>query len=189
MSIYHGSAKIENIYVGSVKIGQVYKGSTLVYESAKKIPLYGYADNNFLLGSNSMSGVVVSGVLDTITALTGTLGESGSKVTVSSSDENVNGMQFTYYDTLTFSGVNLHIYANIILSGHAFWAVYILEDAAIGSNCLHWAGTTFYPDDTSHIRYYPNYVTSTEMRYANTGSGFARAAANDTNYTKKGFRN
>ena len=188
MSIYHGSSEIEDIYIGSVKIGRVYKGNTLVYESAKKMPIYGYGSNKYILGSNSVSGVVVEGLLDTITAITGTLGQSGSSVTISSDNSDMDGSEFPYYDTISFNGVRLHIYAEIFLLGQIFRAAYVLEDAKTGSKCLHWQGKTFYPDDTEHIRYYPLYVTETEMRYSNTEYIHTRVAANDTNYTKKGFK-
>lgn len=186
MSIYYGNTEIEKVYIGSIKIGQVYKGSTLVYESAKKLPVFGYADNRCLLGSNSTSGVAVEGVVDVITSITGTLGQSGSKVTISSASDYINEHEFTYYDTLTFNGVKLYIYVMFILEGRAFNAAYIIEDAKVGSKSMHWQGMTFYPDDPSHIQYYPNSVTATEMRYLNTR---ARVAENDTNYTKKGFKN
>lgn len=187
MSVYYGNKEIENIYFGSVKIGRVYKGNTLVYESAKKLQVFGYADNRCLLGSNSTSGVVVEGVVDTITAITGTLGQAGSKVTISSASDYIDGHELTYYDTLTFNGVKLYIYVFFILDGRAFDAAYIIEDAKVGSKSMHWQGTTLYPDDPSHIKYYPTSVTATEMRYSS--SSHARAAENDTNYTKKGFKN
>ena len=113
MSIYYGNTKIGKVFFGSTAIGKVYHGSTLVFQSMKKVPVYGYSNNRYLLGSNSTSGVVFSAsnrTADTITAITGTLGASGSTIKTSSTTEAFNNYYtFSYYGTLTFNGVKIYI--------------------------------------------------------------------------------
>ena len=185
MSIYFGNTKIGKIFFGSTEIGKVYHGNTLVFENNKRLPLYGY-DSYYILGSNSTSGIVVGDTLDTISAITGTLGASGSKVRVSDSVEpDFNDKDFTFYKSITYNNVKVYIYAEFILSGRSARCLYVIEDARVGSKCCEFLCNTGYPDNPNNIYYSPSAVTSTSMT-CRFGT-FNRKASKDTNYTRKGY--
>lgn len=192
MPIYFGGNKIGKISLGSTTIGKVYHGSTLVYENRKKIPVYGYAKNSdgsgvnlYLLGSNSTSGAIMAEDLTTLETISGTLGASGSIITVSGDPAVTSGDQFTYYDTLTYNGVKVYMYTQIpSASVPGFRVQYVAEDARVGSKCGHYVGVIH----NGNLIYNPSSVTSSTFVYYNQNT-FYRKAANDTNYTRDGFNN
>ena len=99
MPVYKGSAKIGTVYRGGTKIGKVYKGSTLVYSSdTKTLPIYqlgtyvsyGVTSYAFSLDYpipnskiNIFSAKKITSILYTLKSINGTLGTSGSSITVS----------------------------------------------------------------------------------------------------------
>lgn len=186
MTIYKGNNKIDRIFIGSTEISKVYKGSTLVFENSRKIPTYGYQDR-YLLGSNSTSGVVVGTVLSTLVSVSGTLGASGSTITVSGDNTGKGAGPYSYYQTLTFNGVKLHMYTIVNPDVRAFWAHYVIEDAKTGSKCCQFTGLTNSDNRTQPICH-PATVTVNSMTYVSGSNTYSRAAANDTNYTRNGFK-
>lgn len=114
MPVYKGSAKIGTVYRGSTKIGKVYKGSTLVYSG--QLSVYNiYATNQeqnnlcgFFLGEPGANKIVVGGVsqysqqailtgmIGTITSISGTPGTAGSSLYFRV--DNSNSPQYTYRD-------------------------------------------------------------------------------------------
>ena len=105
MPIYKGSTKLGTIYHGSTKIENGYKGSTLVYSSGTKtLPIYSIGINRFnrycfsleYPYPNKTIKVYFSGATDvkefiyTITNINGTLGTSGSSITVTRVSGNLS---------------------------------------------------------------------------------------------------
>ena len=121
MPIYKGSTKIGAIKKGSTKIGKVYKGSTLVYSSGTKtLPIYqlgtyvyfgitGYAFSlDYPIPNskiNTFSAQEITSILFTLKSINGTLGTSGSSITVS---EVSAGLSFR--QTVTRAGLPFYHY-------------------------------------------------------------------------------
>ncbi len=184
MSVNFGNSKIGKIYVGSTEIAKVYHGSTLVFDNMKKIPAYGYSGGNgnvYLLGSNSTSGVIIRESLSTLKTISGTLGASGSSITVDGDAAAEAGTVYTYESTKTYNGIKLYLYTHYVsLGSHTIHLVqFVIEDAKVGSNCGQFSGDNDYG-------YSPSEVTENSMNYY--GWSYNRVSANDTNYTRIGYK-
>lgn len=187
MAVYYGNKKIDRIYVGGTQIGKVYYGSTQVFDNSRTLPAYGY-ENRYLVGNNSTSGFIIYPSLSTLSAISGTLGTSGSKVTITNSTIPDGNDEYSYYKTITLNGVKVHLYAIIPANMHLFIMQYVIEDAKIGSKCGQFQGYTDYPNNPTECLYYPASVGSNSFSYVSGGTAWARVAANDTNYTRNGFK-
>lgn len=111
MPIYKGSTKLGTIYHGGTKIGKVYRGSSLVYNLKKNIDMYkvgnysnytvycaGYPNPNFklmtvwtILKGNGLD----LGPFETITNITGNIGQANSSITYTIGETSITGK----YDT------------------------------------------------------------------------------------------
>ena len=180
MSINIGNSKIGKIYVGSTAIGKVYKGSELVWESGLR--LYGYKDDELLLniGGIGTSYPVIyfysqtSFTYSKFTAISGTLGASGSKITI-------DGDQYTYKNSVNVNGTTIYIY--------------VYSDSSSWLTIYSWAwvlkGTTTNQSkvivqllgkgDGSDIPY-PYSANSTELKYFSSSDGAPRYSAADTTW-------
>ena len=114
MPIYKGSAKVGTIYRGGTKIGKVYKGSTQVYSGQLSVyNIYGTNQERggfcgFFLGEPGANKMVVggtsqylqqnllTGIIGTITSISGTPGTAGSSLYFRIA--NSNSEQYTYRD-------------------------------------------------------------------------------------------
>ena len=121
MPIYKGSTKLGTVYHGSSKIGKGYKGPTLVYSSGTKtLPIYqlgtyvsfgitGYAFSlDYPIPNskiNTFSAQEITSILFTLKSINGTLGTSGSSITVS---EVSAGLSFR--QTVTRAGLPFYHY-------------------------------------------------------------------------------
>ena len=120
MPIYKGSTKLGNVYHGGTKIGKVYKGSTLVYSGERN------EDISCLIINNTDVALVTNQPITTpnlscpsvstfyssydkyqLKAVDGTIGTTGSKVTVASS---LGDVVYNYFQPLTLEGRLYYIY-------------------------------------------------------------------------------
>ena len=157
MSITANNKIIGDVYFSSTKIGEIYKGNTLIYESIQDtstpIPMYAYRHTNsnanvYVIGSQNTSGLLVlptSYGITKIKTITGTLGTSGSKITIK--DISVT---FTYSQTFNFNGINLCSYT------YSYYTVFVRSDSSINSQALRYA----YP---SRIALHPYICDSTKL--------------------------
>lgn len=122
MPIYKGSTKLGTVYHGGTKIGKGYRGPTLVYSSGTKtLPIYqlgtyvsfGITGHAFSLDYpvpnskiNTFSAQEITSILFTLKSINGTLGTSGSSITVS---EVSAGLSFR--QTVTRAGLPFYEYA------------------------------------------------------------------------------
>lgn len=143
MSINIGNSKIGKIYVGSTAIGKVYKGSELMWESGPSLKLYGASYNwngntayTYVAGSWSTSGLIMKSVAGSeIASITGTLGSSGSKITVNiTSGENTWIYNATYSKTNTVNGIKVYLYSD----NDSYFTHYfsVMEGSKVGSYAL-----------------------------------------------------
>ena len=173
MSINLGSNKIGKINVGSEAISKVYKGSELVYQSQKSLPLYAYGDSSgqlYLGGSYSINGFVSYATV-TLNAITGTLGNSGSKAKFELAG---NITEYSYLQTLTYNGIQVFVYGitNSIL-------YFILEGSQVGSTVLN--NFVIFGKATVH----PSEFTSTYM--VSNDAKLYRYSAGDKVWTHNGI--
>ena len=137
MSINIGNSKIGKIYVGSTAIGKVYKGSELMWESGLRLYAYktttesltnlvlnvGGIGSNYpiisLYFSNNISPSVEYGKF---TAISSTLGSSGSKITIDSN-------QYTYKNSINVNGTTIYIYVHKISTQFidTYWWAWVLK--------------------------------------------------------------
>lgn len=137
MPIYYGNKEVKGIYYGSTEIKSVYYGGTKVYSSGIPVSRYGYsADGTALsffvfgqLNTQSLICNVLGGddtlLTGTIISITGTLGTSGSKISVA------NFSSIDYYAKKTYNGVTLYIYR--VLSDGLYYYFYVFPDSTVGS--------------------------------------------------------
>lgn len=120
MTVFKGSAKVGTIYRGSTKIEKVYKGSTVVYSgernediSCRNINNTGVAlvTNQPITTPNlscpSVYMLYGSYVKYQLKAVDGTIGTTGSKVTVAS---ELGDVVYNYFQSLTLEGRLYYIY-------------------------------------------------------------------------------
>ena len=142
MTVYVGSSKIGKINNGSTAIGKVYNGSSLVFQSGPSLKLYGmtFQMNNqtfdaYLVGSWSTSGLISTlGNGRPIRKITGTLGQSGSKVYYSVGDDT-DEIYDTYYKTTTLDGLKIYEYGEVG-NNFNFFSLWVLEGSKVGSIAL-----------------------------------------------------
>ena len=181
MSIYFGSNKIGKIYVGGTSIGKVYHGSELVWQKGGGIQYYGY-DGCLLLATNNTSGFLVSGIALPIKTISGTLGSSGSKVTVTTlATEDFPAQDYTmnYATTKTIGGKKVYVYisdSQNYLLGLFSWWIYVLEGSKVGSKVAQQVSST----ESAYLEWHPNSVSSTQL---------VRKAAPGTTNTVSNARN
>lgn len=136
--------------------------------SASGIQLYGWtytvsgtSYNVYVAGANNSSGLVVESTIKNITAKTGNVGASGSKITL---DGYATG---TYSSSATYNGVTLYIYN---YAG-------VLSNAAVGKKGLVGSGMVMSP---------PTSISSTQMKFVDlfgTTRTCTRKSSIDTIFT------
>ena len=179
MPITANNKIIGDVYFSSTKIGEIYKGNTLIYESVQDtstpIPMYTYNNgytNVYVIGNQNTSGLLVytgSYILTKIKTITGTLGASGSKITVK--DFSVT---FTYSQTFNFNGINLCLYT------YNYYTVFVRSDSSINSQVLRYAYTgeiTLHPYKCDSTKLYPREEDYTyDMSYSYTNEVYSFGA-------------
>lgn len=189
MGINIGNSKIGGVFIGASEIAKIYQGSTLIFENCKKIPAYGYTFgenyNQYLIGSNSTSGVLGNVTLCTLSTVSGKLGASGSTIKVTNSSYSSAGNNsLTYNTTKTYNGVKLYVYKyqNTSSYFYEYWHVYVIEDAAVGSKCIEWVTAI---DDYIN----PTSVGSNSMTVNSSleTTTFDRKSSIDTTFSRNGF--
>lgn len=169
MSINIGNSKIGKIYAGSTEIAKVYHGSTLVWESGPSLKLYGMTYesggstpfNGYLIGSWSTSGIFIAGPFGvnstntTITAISGTLGSNGSKISVQYGDE-LGASDVPYVRTYTVNNVKIYLYESSIGGVTVNSHICVMEKSKVGSAVL--SSSTL---GTGTVTGNPSSVTST----------------------------
>jgi hypothetical protein len=165
--IYKGSQKQGKVYKGGIKIGEIYKGSQLVYQSGLKLYVANYSTSSYngityyivngLLDSWSTSGYVfectykqiqnniTTFLRDTITSITGTLGSSGSNITIA------NSSPLSYTKTLIMSGKRVYLYDR----------TYVLDGSIVGNYAMSNQAGIFSMNMPEH----PTSVTSNQYTF------------------------
>lgn len=182
MTIHIGSTKIGKINVGSSAIGKVYNGSSIVFQSGPSLKLYGmtFQMNNqtfdaYLVGSWSTSGLIASVAMGRpITKITGTLGQSGSRVYYRLSDE-YDEDYFNYYKTTTYNGLKIYEYGEVG-NNFNFFSLWVMEGSKVGSTFLLAMSNCHNPSS----------VNSTTC--VGGGYTYTRKAANDATWSLTGVK-
>lgn len=177
MPIYKGSNKIDEIYIGSTKIGKIYKGSTLIYEKKKGVPVWGFDSNTWLVGDYSTNGLVdnnASNLIFTLSAINGSLGQSGSKITVKANNGTSATASYNY--NLTVNNYLFHKYT--LTSSYTKYQFYVLQGSVVGNYvlCFYKAGSATDNSDR------PTSVSSSNIQFwrsANQKITLSRNSAND----------
>lgn len=178
MSINFGSNKISKIYVGGTSIGKVYHGSELVYQKSAGLKLYCYYDNNVSAYQNVYMKFYVIGGQTTsnpwmeffassnysepgtaiITAITGTLGASGSKIKIDN-----EAQEYTYVSSTTVNNIKIYLYSCTDSSSWLtlYTNIYVMQNSTINSVALkeEWKSDYItYPDsiDNSQFKLWPS---------------------------------
>lgn len=163
MSLTANNKTIGEVYFSSTKIGEIYKGNTLIYESVQDtstpIPMYAYKNgyaNAYIIGSQNTNGLLVyegSCIRTKIKTITGTLGTSGSKITVKDLGSQIT---FTYSQTFNFNGINLCLY--IYNYNTIYYPVFVRSDSSINSQvlrCVYSGEITLHPYKCDSTTLYP----------------------------------
>lgn len=176
MTIHKSSNKLDSLYVGSTEIGKVYKGSTLVYEKKKGVPVWGFDSNTWLVGDYSTNGLVHDSNNHTfiLTAINGSLGQSGSSITIKTS----NGISATasYSYNLTVNNYLFHKYTYTV--SYTRYQFYVLQGSVVGNYvlCFYKAGSAL--DSTDR----PTSVSASNIQFWRSGNKkitLSRNGAND----------
>ena len=189
MSIFSGSSKIGKIYMGETSIGKVYKGSELVWQKGNGIQYYGY-DGCLLLATNDTSGFLVSSISLPIKTISGTLGNSGSKVVVTTfATDYFPAQDYTmnYAITKNIGGKKVFVYisdSQNSLLGLFSWWIYVLEGSKVGSKVAQQISNTA----SQYLEWHPRSVSSSELvRTADPGA--TNTVSNARNTSLDGYWN
>lgn len=187
--IYKGSQKEGKVYKGSTKIRKVYKGSQLVYQKGNGIQYYGY-DGCLLLATNDTSGFLVSSISLPIKTISGTLGNSGSKVVVTTfATDYYPARDYTmnYATTKSIGSKNVFVYisdSQNSLLGLFSWWIYVLENSKVGSKVAQQISNTA----SQYLEWHPISVSSSELvRTADPGA--TNTVSNARNTSRDGYWN
>lgn len=177
MSIYKSSNKLDDIYVGSTEIGKIYKGSTLVYEKKRGVPVWGFDSNSWLVGDYSTNGLVdnnPNNLIFTLTAISGSLGQSGSSITIKASNGYSSSASYSY--NLTVNNYLFHKYT--LTSTYTKYQFYVLQGSVVGNYVLCFYKGGQYMDSSDR----PTSVSTSNMKFrrsAKTLITLSRNSAND----------
>lgn len=176
MTIYKSSNKLDDIYVGSTEISKVYKGSTLVYEKKKGVPVWGFSSNTWLVGDYSTNGLVDDPNNNTFTlsAISGSLGQSGSKITVKTQKDTSVSASYNY--NITVNNYLFHKYT--YTASFTKYQFYVLQGSIVGNYVLCFYKIGSATDSTDK----PISVSATNIQFwrsANSKRSLSRNSAND----------
>lgn len=177
MTIYKSSNKLDDIYVDSTEISKIYKGSTLVYEKKRGVPVWGFDSNTWLVGDYSTNGLVdnnASNLIFTLSAINGSLGQSGSKITVKANNGTSATASYNY--NLTVNNYLFHKYT--LTSSYTKYQFYVLQGSVVGNYvlCFYKAGQSMDNADR------PTSVSASNIQFrrsAQTLITLSRNSAND----------
>jgi len=146
MPIYNGSDKIKDLYYGGTKIKEAYYGNTKVYGSFVGLNVWRFTSSGYaplhLFGSYDLSGIacpsgtggqVVIDLTGTIKTISGTLGQSGSSITINASGSSPPTGSLSYQNTITSFDKKIYQYR-----ATPSWTfdVYLYEDSVVGDTVL-----------------------------------------------------
>lgn len=166
---------------GTVTVNADQTVNVTLQEQSYSLPLYGYKNGTdwicYLIGLNSASGYncIIAGE---ITAKSGTIGASGSTVTLS-------GNQYTYSsaNNVTISGMTLYCYANTSSSNIRPWYIYCFANAGVGTKVI--CNIPGFPVPDYQTLQHPYQWTSSYIRVGNSYgyTQYSRASSLDTTFT------
>ena len=190
MPIYVGNSKIDKIYVGNTSIGKVYKGSELIWENGIRCYCYRYLPSNSsseivlviggigtsypYISTSSSSSVQTKYTTGKITSITGTLGNTGSKIktTLFPYDD----YEYTYVKEITVNGHIIYIYGKVFSeTAGARGQIWVLKGSSVNSQVLL-ATRNLSSLETIN---YPYSISSSSMKKTSSGSTFDRLSSAD----------
>ena len=145
--IYSGSTKIGELYYGNQKIKEAYYGDIKVYTNFVGLPVWEFTGSGYqplyLFGEYSTSGIACPGgtggqtpvvnLTGTLKTISGTLGQSGSSITINATGNSPPTGSFSYEKTITSFGKKIYQYRTV-----PSWTfdVYLYEDSVVGDTIL-----------------------------------------------------
>lgn len=183
MTIYKGSDETTSLNIGETEIGQVYKGSELVWQKANntEITLYQYGGNRYLyvmdnMINNALFSYTTNGwgngpSYNTISSITGNIGQENSEITVA-------GTVWKYYKDIYTPIDNklLYIYTapnKLHPDDYNYIGkyLYVLPNAVIGTTCLMcnlgdlWCNHDYLKIDFLDSYFYTGITTTSTAEY------------------------